>query len=42
MAECDNCGAFVSGNYRRVFEADGVLDGCQHCQERKDHGGNLI
>lgn len=31
MPRCDNCGAFVSQAYRRVFAVDGELDACRYC-----------
>lgn len=32
MAECDNCGGWVTDEYKRVFsDNDGVLHGCIEC-----------
>lgn len=37
MPECDNCGSWVSEDYKRVFEDNrGVLRACAKCQ--KLHG----
>ena len=35
MPKCDNCGAHVTEQYRRVFAAnDGTLHGCRECREQ--------
>lgn len=35
MAECDNCGAHVTEQYKRVFSAnDGTLHGCSNCVDQ--------
>ena len=39
MAECNNCGHFVSSDFVRVFgDEDGALDGCPHCRKQSEHG----
>ncbi|WP_419894494.1 DUF7563 family protein [Natrinema thermotolerans] len=37
MAECDNFGAHVTEQYKRVFSAnDGTLHACSNCREQTE------
>jgi len=37
MPECDNCGAHVTDNYKRVFaDNQGILHGCSHCHRQSE------
>lgn len=41
--ECQNCGAFVSDDYLRVFEPEGVEQprACPHCEDMVRAGSQV-
>ena len=38
---CDNCGSHVSHSYFRVYQIDGRLNGCEHCDELVRRNGKI-
>lgn len=38
MAECRNCGAFVTDDYQRVLGVEGEVIACPHCPDKIQDG----